>query len=163
MSNIISYIIDIFRKKPEESKVDPSLVYSYGEYIRWRKGDKSPIGNTSFYKSEFECHCHFPTCINQVIATSLVDKLEEASRQFPDLVVTSGYRCPAYQKQLAAGGAETARGVSQHELGRAADLTSKQLAALQSYVLILFHAVGIARTFVHVDLRDDKERRWTYK
>ncbi len=89
--------------------------------------------------------------------------MREALRK--PLAITSGYRCHAYQQELKARGYETAVGVSQHELGRAADLvcpdlTGEELA--RTARACGFKAVGTGRKFIHVDLRADKERAWNY-
>lgn len=60
-------------------------------------------------------------------------------------------------------GFETSAGVSQHELGNAADITSMSFKRLGEMLPEEFNAIGTGRTFYHVDTRDDKERRWSYR
>ena len=77
-----------------------------------------------------------------------------------------GYRCARYQEILRRKGFETSTGISQHELGRAADITCHGLNGndLEVYAREAgFKAVGVGARFIHVDLRDDVERRWEYK
>lgn len=118
-----------------------------------------------FHATEFTCHCDH--CSEQQVDQELLDKLEELRRRAGCVImVTSGYRCPAHQQKLRELGYETAMGPSQHELGRAADIApvpKTKLPKLVEEARKLFRAVGEARSFVHVDLRTDKERNWSYK
>lgn len=79
-------------------------------------------------------------------------------------MVNSGYRCKKKQQQLREQGYETAVGVSQHELGNAADLACSPMGMinLKAAANLEFSALGEAKTFIHVDTRKDKMRRWTY-
>lgn len=117
-----------------------------------------------FNKSEFLCPCG--NCKDFEIDAELLEKLD-AMRELHGgpLKVTSGYRCAAYQEQLKLRGYETATGVSQHTLGRAADVTD---GVTPGYELedqarkAGFKAVGVGKNWVHVDLRSDKDRKWSY-
>lgn len=94
----------------------------------------------------------------------LINNLEAVRQAYGQSIsVHSGYRCAAHQADLAAQGYETAKGISQHQLGNAADLAATNMAAFVPLIEARFKAVGLARTWLHCDLRDDKERRWTYK
>lgn len=129
-------------------------------YHTWKRGQGGQI-TAHFGRTEFECPCG---CPDQKIAVNLVAKLEEVRAALGEPIrVTSGYRCRAYQEDLARRGYETAKGISQHELGNAADITTDAMASLQALVVKRFKAVGVARTFIHVDLREDTTRRWFYK
>lgn len=127
--------------------------------LRWVRGSG---GNLSkhFKASEFECNCG---CIEQQIDSQLIDKLEELRYlvKIP-IMVTSAYRCLEKQKQLESAGYQTVKN-SQHLLGRAADLTCGDLDSLLLEAHKVFKAIGVARNFIHVDLRDDKVRIWSYK
>lgn len=128
--------------------------------------DKKEEGALSphFSMKEFRCQCHFNTCSEQKIAQELLDKLEQVRIAYgKPIKVTSGFRCHEHQLALAAGGKETATGISQHELGRAADLSGKDMELLDKECSTMFPAVGRANTFIHVDLRNDKKRRWLYQ
>lgn len=79
------------------------------------------------------------------------------------IVVTSGYRNEVHNKRV--GGAKA----SQHLTGKAADIrpqdsSKEELDRLYEIACKHFKAVGDGRSrgFVHVDTRDDKERRWDY-
>lgn len=121
-----------------------------------------------FNVSEFKCPC--PQCTETKIDTDLIARLETLRAQTGPLKINSGYRCEHYQDELRLRGYETAVGVSQHTLGRAADVAGADTqfagAELARMARIAgFKAVGVARTWVHLDLRgqdDGKIRTWTY-
>lgn len=136
----------------------------------WRKGSLKQF-TENFSSYEFECNCDGKDCQEQKIELKLVAKLQwlRESLKMP-LRVTSGYRCQKYQDRLTKKGLKTAKN-SQHMLGRAVDIVpaggkgvdydKRKRRLLQSCEQI-FQAVGIASNFLHVDLRDDKQRRWYY-
>lgn len=100
-----------------------------------------------------------------VVDMSLLHKLEILREKTGAITITSGFRCQKYQDSLKAAGYETAAGVSQHTLGMAADLHVPGLTGLELEKLargVGFMAVGIGSTWVHVDERSDKIRRWEY-
>jgi uncharacterized protein YcbK (DUF882 family) len=80
------------------------------------------------------------------------------------LRITSAFRCKEHQASLRKSGILTAVGTSTHELGDAADILAigKPIDVVLAEAPKHFKAIGIAKTFIHVDLRDDKERRWPY-
>jgi uncharacterized protein YcbK (DUF882 family) len=133
-------------------------------FYTWTKGTDVKLSD-HFTTHEFACPCTHPECQEQRISAALIDKLERLRAALGAAIrITSGYRCSRYQADLRARGFETAAGVSEHELGQAADLqcaahSGPDLAVLAA---LLFRAVGIAATWIHVDLRADKLRRWTY-
>lgn len=118
-----------------------------------------------FRSCEFVCHCRDQNCGLQMISEELVSRLERVRIKLAaPIVVTSAYRCSRQQERLRSMGFETAVGTSQHELGRAADLFTNDIQKLAEIVEEEgFPAIGMAKTFIHVDLRSDKKRRWTYK
>lgn len=131
-------------------------------YLHWKKGEKKLVG--FFNLAEFACRCQYPDCVEQKISLSLIDKLNSVRQECgTPISIHSGLRCNKRQKDLAASGAETAVGISQHELGNAADIASSGMHDLLQSVKKHFLAVGVANTFLHVDLRDDKPRYWTYR
>lgn len=80
------------------------------KYVRdWEWGTKYP----NFRKSEFKC----PDCggYGNGIASSLLDVLQDLRDKYGSLVITSGYRCPSYNKRV--GGVSN----SKHMSGQAAD------------------------------------------
>ena len=79
--------------------------------------------------------------------------------------VHSGFRCSAHQEDIRKSGVSTVVAKkSTHELGNAADISVSRLitAELVNMAAKKFYSIGIALNFVHVDLRDDKTRRWNY-
>lgn len=121
--------------------------------------------STHFTLREFDCPC--PQCTTTTLDANLVTKLEAIRSQTGPLKITSGYRCEHYQDELRLRGYETAIGISQHQLGRAADITGEDSqysgTTLESFARSAgIRAVGVGRDWVHIDLRDDKYRRWTY-
>ena len=116
-----------------------------------------------FTLQEFGCRC--PLCADKVqsIDKRLIEKLEWVRGQLGEpVMITSAWRSKEHQEDLRMRGYETSVGVSQHELGRAADIYAQDLQNLLSLCRATFQAIGVGRTFLHVDLRDDKPRLWSY-
>ena len=150
-----------------------------GFYL-WKKGLDLPFPNTKYFETwEFDCSCNFSNCIEQKVSIELIEKLILIRETFGLPVrITSSFRCSLYQKQLRLSGNQTAVGISQHELGKAADIqptkmNKENLDKLFELCKNEFRAIGDARHkihpltgklrgFIHVDLRMDKERIWSY-
>jgi uncharacterized protein YcbK (DUF882 family) len=130
-------------------------------YRVWKKGE---LWVSEYFDSEeFECQCSYPDCIEQRIAEELIDKLEGCRREVgKPVVVTSGFRCDKHQADLSNTPGIKTVAKSTHPLGHAADIKCRLMTPLRAAVESRFKAIGVARTFLHVDLRDDKKRRWTY-
>lgn len=136
-----------------------------GIYYVWEKAAQAAYLTANFSTKELECPCTNASCQTQKIAVALMDKLQAIRNETDSVLrVHSAYRCRAYQASLTKRGYETAKGVSQHELGNAADISSSALTAqlLKPHAKRHFRAVGTAANFLHVDLRDDKDRAWSY-
>lgn len=122
-----------------------------------------PHQSLHFRAAEFDCKC--TDCKETLIDTELIDKLEAMRgilRSF--LKITSGYRCSSYQEQLRLRGYETSVGPSQHQLGKAADITngvSMGFELEEAARKAGFKSVGVGKDFIHVDLRPEV-RRWKY-
>jgi len=136
----------------------------------WTKGKLKQF-TENFSSYEFECNCDNKDCKEQKIELKLIAKLQylRESLKMP-LRITSGYRCQKYQDKLAKKGLKTAK-KSQHVEGRAVDIRpaggrgvdfDKRKKKLLEVCEKLFKAIGVAGNFLHVDLRDDKNRRWYY-
>ena len=120
--------------------------------------------NQYFNSNEFQCQCSNLECKEQTIAEQLLKDLVDLREAFgAPVTITSGFRCHKHQIELAAGGAETAVGTSQHELGNAADIKAVDMTKLFNEAAKIFLAIGTSKRFLHVDLRSDKIRRWPYK
>lgn len=125
----------------------------------WNKGEHRPL--SQFFNSrEMECKCSRPECVEQRIDVELIDRLDKLRQAAQSPVyVHSAYRCEAHN--VAIGGAPK----SQHVLGRAVDISTSRQTPIELREKIakhLFKAIGTAKNFLHLDLREDKERRWTY-
>lgn len=135
-------------------------------YLVWTKGEDG-LASYHFKLGEFECPCSHADCKEQRLSEELVQRLEALRVEWDGpLQVNSGFRCKRHQAELAARpGVETvAQGnTSQHELGNAADIAPRHgMPRLSVMAAKYFKAIGTGRSFVHVDLRADKTRRWGY-
>ena len=137
---------------------------SDGYYV-WNKNEVYPI-NKYFKTNEFSCQCKNPECVEQKASIELITRLTTLREQVQEpITITSGFRCEKHQAEVEASGVSTVVAKhSQHELGNAADIkpTRMQIDHFLQLSEKLFKAIGIAKTWLHVDLRDDKERRWYY-
>ena len=81
--------------------------------------------------------------------------------------INSGYRTKAYNKSLIRRGIKASPN-SSHLKGLACDIScvnsSERYAILHALVSVGFTRIGVANTFIHVDLDLDKPQRviWTY-
>lgn len=127
------------------------------------KGSEKQV-SANFQVHEFECPCK--NCSETLIAPRLLELLEDLRVRFGmPIQIHSGYRCRNHQDELRAQGYETAKGISSHEQGWAADLSVPGCSGIELSLLarfVGFMAVGTAPTWIHVDLRQGKERRWIY-
>lgn len=119
----------------------------------------------NFVSKEFECRC-LKDCGNQYVSEELLNRLQSVRDEMGcPITVTSGFRCREHQEHLRGSGIKTATGISTHELGIAVDVqvAPSKMDKLYSILEKYFKSIGVARTFFHVDLRNDKEkRRWKY-
>jgi uncharacterized protein YcbK (DUF882 family) len=131
--------------------------------ITWKRGEFHQL-SPHFNSTEIQCQCE--QCPEQQIESELLDRLELIRAQFPDgIQITSGYRCPSHQAEILHSGMYETVQNSQHVLGRAVDCRPVKLGVMHQFEAEAakhFKAIGIASTFLHLDLRDDKVRRWTY-
>jgi len=113
-----------------------------------------------FHLSEFTCK---DGCGLNNAHPDLVDMLDEARdiAQIPFLI-TSGSRCRRHNK--LAGGTRT----SSHLAGLAADIAAihnhTRWLLVESLLMAGFTRIGIAKTFIHVDIDDSKPPNtiWLY-
>ena len=137
------------------------------EPIEYKKGAHVQISK-NFTSTEFDCPCAgfiADDCGHTPIDPELVAAMQRIRNSLMAPVkITSGFRCQSYQDHLKSQGYETAK-MSQHLLGKAVDFTcggktGDQLEAVARGCGI--KAVGVGAHFVHIDMREDKDRRWTY-
>lgn len=144
--------------------MDKAIQTKDGYYI-WKKGNDIWINNW-FKTKEFECRCTNKECVDQKIAVELIEKLT-AIREYTKspMRISSGFRCSKHQEAIRNSGTSTVVAKkSTHEKGDAADISVSSLTTLNLLPVAekQFKAIGIANNFLHVDLRDDKVRRWNY-
>lgn len=155
-------------------------------FFTWKKGERVQLSEF-FATHEFECRCNFKECVEQKISLELVRRLDRLRKGAGSTVrIHSAYRCAAKQQQLRDDADQAkkenierakaglpplvtqltvvATTTSTHELGFAADVSCSKLTipALLPQAALQFKSIGIALNFLHLDLRDDKERRWKY-
>lgn len=140
------------------------MIEKNGYYI-WKKGDVYPF-NKYFKTSEFSCQCKLPSCVEQKVSKELISKLTQLRESINEpLSITSGFRCREHQEEIRRSGVSTVVAkVSTHELGDAADVqpTRTSIKDFETIAAKFFKAIGTAKTFLHLDLRSDKVRRWPY-
>jgi uncharacterized protein YcbK (DUF882 family) len=135
------------------------------KYFYWNKGEVEKLSE-HFSTQEFDCHCKYKTCVEQKMAKAHIAKLE-AMRSILNkpMGINSGFRCSKYQAYLRKAQVNTVVAEkSQHELGHASDPTCKVPISdlVKAAEKAGFEAIGTAATFVHVDDRTGKKRRWKY-
>lgn len=127
-------------------------------YYIWKKGDPNVKLTANFSTKEFECKgSRIGTEMR--ISKDLVDKLQLLrTRIGSPITITSGYRSPEHNYNV--GGAL----YSQHIFGNAADITVNNINELYSLAEDYFKSIGDGRPrgFIHVDIREDRKRRWNY-
>lgn len=124
---------------------------------------KAPT-SSHFAPREFACKCGSPKCsAPKTIVAELLEMLEILrARLGRPMVITSGARCPAWNE--ASGG----RPGSAHLTGEAVDIQAATDAERGSLIeeafRIGFRRVGVARSFVHLDVSKTlaKPRVWLY-
>jgi uncharacterized protein YcbK (DUF882 family) len=144
--------------------MDKAIQTKDGYYI-WKKGDDLWINNW-FKTKEFACKCTNKDCVDQKIAVELIERLT-AIREYTKspMRISSGFRCSKHQEAIRNSGTSTVVAKkSTHEKGDAADISVSSLTTLNLLLVAekQFKSIGIANNFLHVDLRDDKTRRWKY-
>lgn len=112
-----------------------------------------------FTKEEFACPCG--KCENK-ISDKFISLLDDLRGKIgKPMIVNSGYRCPEHNEKI--GG----RPNSAHLDGVAADISVKDSRTrynLVSLALEKFNRVGVAKTFIHLDIAKNKplDVMWTY-
>jgi uncharacterized protein YcbK (DUF882 family) len=110
------------------------------------------INSRYFDESEFWCSC----CQMQDMNSVLISMLDQA-RGLADVpfVITSGYRCKRHNAQI--GGVPT----SAHTFGLAVDIACSssrlRFRILRALIKAGFHRIGIAKSFIHVDIDGTKD------
>lgn len=164
MSLLTSTISGLKNNSTSQPSVSPAVKEDEGYYV-WKKGEDLALG-PYFSTKEMACRCSFPDCKKQRISKVLIEKLGTIRKEIKQpLIVTSAYRCVQYQAFLRSAGVSTVVAqLSQHELGNAVDVVPKdgKLVGFEEVCANQFEAIGIAKNFLHLDLRIGKKRRWAY-
>ena len=130
----------------------------------YEKGSSTSLSN-NLNSSLFDCHCD--QCTKTLIDSELVNKAEKLILLLGTKInINSGYRCAHKQQMLRIQGLETSKGISQHQLGKAMDISNGVATGMElaeAAFLAGFKAIGQASNWIHVDLRDDLVRKWSYK
>lgn len=131
---------------------------------KYPKRSRERLGR-HFLACEFDCPC--PNCTETLIDPELVAGLERLRDDLGvPIRITSGYRCPAHQAELASFPRFQTAKVSKHPEGKAADLQARGFTGpeLEERARAVgFEAVGVGGTWIHVDTRRGKVRRWAYR
>ena len=100
----------------------------------------------NFKLDEFKCSC----CGLVDINSDLLDLLQEARNVLGPLQITSAYRCPEHNNKVSSTGLAGA-----HTTGKAIDIhvsNSAQRKQLIDYFTNKVTGLGIAKTFIHIDI-----------
>jgi uncharacterized protein YcbK (DUF882 family) len=116
-----------------------------------------------FDLKEFECKCKDKNCEGKLPQMRMNPTLIQALNRIREelgkpIRVTSAFRCTAHNK--AVGGVAH----STHRTGYAADIQCEDMVKLLELVEAEkeFRGIGVAKTFIHVDVRPTPRKRWTY-
>ena len=116
-----------------------------------------------FDLKEFECKCKDKHCEGKMpqlrMNPSLIQALNRVREELGKPIrVTSGFRCTSHN--AAVGGVPH----STHRTGYAADIQCDDMEKLLELVEgeKEFKGIGVAKTFIHVDVRPGLRKRWTY-
>lgn len=168
---MLKLILSLFQFHSKKSQPSPSspannspkLKEDAGYYL-WQKGEVLKL-SPHFSTKEMTCKCKFPECKEQKISKDLITRLEQVRTEVNQpLIITSAYRCSAYQAHLRATGANTVVAKkSTHELGDAVDCIPKdgKIEGFEDICAKQFDSIGLAKNFLHLDTRQGK-RRWSY-
>ena len=119
---------------------------------------------THFKDEEFACKC----CHKGNIENRLREKLE-AARILAGVpfIINSGFRCAKNQADLIARG--LSEPTSSHPKGLAVDIkadnSQPRWLIINALIKAHFRRIGLARTFIHTDIDEDKTQDvlWLYE
>lgn len=103
----------------------------------------------NFKPDEFRCSC----CNRLEIAADLIDLLQKAREALGPLVITSAYRCADHNSKVSSTGLN-----GPHTTSYAVDIhvsNSQHRKQLLSYFADKVSGLGIAKTFIHIDLLNE--------
>lgn len=116
-----------------------------------------PITYKHFKLEEFDCRHTGKNAMDPRFIEALDTLREKCGFPFR---ITSGYRDPSHPEEAKKAKPGT------HSQGIAADIKvtngADRYIIVQEALLLGFTGIGVAKTFVHVDLRDTTPVLWTY-
>ena len=115
------------------------------------------MGDLSRNFSEWEMRCK--CCGSGHVKKTLITKLQKVRDRIGiPITVNSGFRCTIHNREV--DGADT----SPHLDGLAVDITCKDMFVLLRACIKEFNRVGIAKSYVHVDIDENKSQfvYWLY-
>jgi len=120
---------------------------------KFKKDSKVQL-TSNFNLSEMDCHCKYPECKETLVSMTHMRKLQEFRVKIgKSIEITSGYRCPRYNKEV--GGASASR----HPQGDATDIQVKDMTPAEVQDKCEhFDGLGRYKDFTHVDSRGSKAR-----
>ena len=101
----------------------------------------------NFALDEFKCQCG---CGHVEVYSDLLDLLQEARDELGPLTITSAYRCPSHNNKVSSTGLS-----GPHTTAKAVDIhvsNSQHRKELIDWFSKKVTGLGIARTFIHVDI-----------
>ena len=118
-------------------------------YIREQSDWKEKGKNFSY--DECKCSC----CGAVDVSPDLLDLLQEARNELGPLQITSFYRCPSHNDSVSSTGLS-----GPHTTGKSCDLhvsNSQHRKLLIDYFTNKVTGLGIAKTFIHIDILTSDE------
>jgi len=100
----------------------------------------------NFTPDEFRCSC----CNRLEISSDIMDLLQKARNELGPLTITSAYRCPDHNSSVSSTGPS-----GPHTTGMSVDIhvsNSQHRKQLIDYFATKVTGLGIAKTFIHIDL-----------
>lgn len=118
--------------------------------------------SNNFSRKEFKCKCG--QCDYDTVDSKLVEVLQDVREKYAaSVTITSGNRCPEYNKEVGGKPKTDVSMGSQHMYGRAADIVVKGIAPYEIAQYLNWKypedfGIGDYSTFTHIDTRGSKAR-----
>jgi len=119
-------------------------------YIREQSDWK--VSWKNFNLDEFKCKCG---CGNVSVHSDLLDLLQTARNNIGAIQITSSYRCPEHNNKVSSTGED-----GPHTTSKAVDIhvsNSQHRKQLIDYFTNKVTGLGIAKTFIHIDILTSDE------
>lgn len=128
--------------------------------IQYEKGSQIQLSE-HFSLKDFDCPCTRTSCVSTFVDTNILSVAEDLIVHFHILHINSGCRCSAHNADVDG------KPGSFHLAGKAVDVwtelanTEEIYEYAETLPLIKNGGMGLAKTFVHVDVRGFRSR-WKY-